>query len=51
MPTHYPNTNKAIYSINELIYDIVISQEHFCAYNMICRLLLEIIITGYPKVW
>ena len=25
MPTHYPNTNKAIYSINELIYDIVIS--------------------------
>ena len=24
MPTHYPNTYKAIYSINEFINDIVI---------------------------
>ena len=50
MPAHYPNTNKTIYSINELINDIVIS------YNIL-RLLhdmpitVEMLITGYPKVW
>ena len=44
MPIHYPNTYKAIYSINEHINDIFMRLLHDVSFT------LEIILTGYPEV-
>ena len=49
MPTHYPIPYKAIYSMNELINDIVI-QSTFLRPLHDMSITLEMSITGYPKV-
>ena len=63
MPTHYPNTNTAIYSNTGLINDIAISYYEI-AISLISLVIksfmrqlpdmpvtVEMFITGYPKVW
>ena len=47
MPTHNPNTYKAIYSTEELINDIVIKWKFLPPLHDM-SITLEMIITGYP---
>ena len=49
MPTPFPNTYKAIYSINELINDIGFNKTFLRSLHDM-SITLEMIITGYPKV-